>query len=112
MERQGRVLLFMLFAACMLGCEEGRRSSGGVTVSNRLDQTINVRYRATEYHAGHQQTRWESVNVNPGDTVTLELGPGKPNYFIEVNTATGVTMGFHVSDANPVLVVTPAAMGL
>ena len=112
MERQGRVLLCMLFAACMLGCEEGGGSGSGVTVSNGLDQTINVRYQFTENHGGgYATTKWKSVDVKPGDTVTLELGPGKPNYLIEVNTA-GAAKLFHVSAAEPVLIVTPDAMGL
>ena len=111
MERQGRVLLFMLFAACMLGCEDGGGSGSGVTVSNGLDQTINVRYQFTErHHTEYSTTKWKSVDVKPGDTLSIQ--PIRDDYYlIEVNTA-GAAKLFHVSAAEPVLIVTPDAMGL
>ena len=106
MERQGRVLLCMLFAACMLGCEDGGGSASGLTVSNRLDSTVSVSYEAGPF------SRWsEDVKVKPGETIALRTPfPRDDYYHVKVSTG-GISRRFEVSVDDPMLVITPEVMG-
>ena len=108
-------LLCLVVAVFVLGCEEVDGPRDQVKIANRLNQDIVVEHQVFTSYYESRSAHWSATPVKAGETVVIEAGPEEyePPYSYTIHViAGGVKKTFHVMQDNPVLVVTPAAMGL